>query len=132
MRINQQKINLIAKKYKLKLLILFGSQVEEKLHPESDLDLAFYAVQPVDEPKLYDELIDIFKRADIDLVNLYTTHHSALRYEILHTGKVLYEEVMGLKSKLEWQSYFDYVDFQKYYALRGEILNQRLAVMANG
>ncbi len=80
----------------------------------------------MDEQKLYDSLIDIFRRADIDLVSLNKTHNHLLRFEILSKGKTLFESKKGLKDTMEGQSYIDYIDFKKYYKLRDEILDKKL------
>jgi predicted nucleotidyltransferase len=120
-------IRRIAKKYHLKLLILFGSSVRGGTHLKSDIDLAFYPSKPVDEEKLYEEFVQALAREDIDLVNLATTQDHLVRFEILHTGKVLYEIEKGIKSRMEWQSYFDYVDFKKYYDWRSELIGAKLA-----
>lgn len=129
MKFDNKAITKLAKKYHLRLLMLFGSQVDNKIHPESDLDLAFYSSEKIDEQKLYKELVHLFKRADIDLINLFSMHNHFLRFKILNFGKVLYEESPGLKSKMEWESYFDYVDFKKYYDLRSELLDKKLGEM---
>ena len=123
------KVKRIARKYHLRILIMFGSQVQGKTHKESDLDLAFYPSTKIDEEKLLQELMDLFKRADIDLINLKTTHNHSVRYEILSTGKVLFEAEKGLKSKMEWHSYFDFVDFKKYYDLRSKLLDKKIEEM---
>jgi len=123
------KVKKIARKYRLRILIMFGSQVQGKTHKESDLDLTFYPTINIDEETLLQELMDLFKRADIDLINLKTTHNHSVRYEILSTGKVLFEAEKGLKSKMEWQSYFDFVDFKKYYDLRSKLLDKKIEEM---
>lgn len=127
MDINLNLIGRIAKKHQLKLLILFGSSVRGGRHQKSDIDLAFYPGRPIDEEKLYGEFVRALRREDIDLVNLAATHDHLVRFEILHTGKVLYEAKKGIKSRMEWQSYFDYVDFKKYYGWRNESINIKLA-----
>lgn len=130
MKVNKKEIEKIAKKYNLKLVLVFGSQAKGKLHPKSDLDLAFYPEEEVDEQKLYEEFVHLFKRTDIDLVNLRKNHNHFLRYQILSEGLPLYEAKFGLRSKMEWQSYFDYTDFAKYYNLLGEMLGKRLKKIA--
>ncbi len=127
MHLNFNLICRIAEKYHLKLLILFGSNVRGGTHQKSDIDLAFYPSKPVDEEKLYEEFVQALKREDIDLVNLATTQNHLIRFEILHTGKVIYEAEKGVKSRMEWQSYFDYVDFKKYYDWRSELIGVKLA-----
>lgn len=124
---NLNRIRKIAKKYHLQMLVLFGSSVRGGTHKKSDIDLAFYPSKPVDEEKLYDEFVQVLKREDIDLVNLATTQDHLVRFEVLHTGKVLYEAEKGIKSRMEWQSYFDYVDFKKYYDWRSELIEAKLA-----
>ena len=127
MHLNFNLICRIAEKYHLKLLILFGSNVRGGTHQKSDIDLAFYPSKPVDEEKLYEEFVQALKREDIDLVNLATTQNHLIRFEILHTGKVIYEAEKGVKSRMEWQSYFDYVDFKKYYDWRSELIGVKLS-----
>lgn len=127
MRMNLNLIRRIAKKYQLKLLVIFGSSVRGGIHQKSDIDLAFYPSKSVDEEKLYGEFVQVLKREDIDLVNLATTQDHLVRFEVLNTGKVLYEAEKGIKSKMEWQSYFDYVDFKKYYNWRSELISAKLA-----
>ena len=130
MKINHSKLKSLAKKYRLALLVMFGSQASSQAQAESDIDLAFYAFEKVDEEKLYQELIHLLQRADIDLVNLATSHNHILRFEILHKGILLYEKEEGIKSRMEWQSYMDYIDFMPYYAVRSTLLEKKLAEMA--
>jgi len=129
MKINHNKIKVLATQFNLSLVLLFGSQAKGNTHTESDVDIAFFSFSVVDEEKLRKELMHLFHRADIDIVNIYKCQNHLLRYQILSTGKVLYESNKGLKSKLEWQSYFDYVDFKKYYDSQSEVLDQKIAVM---
>ncbi len=121
----------IAQKYHLELLILFGSLARAVAHSKSDLDIAFFSLKGVNEQQLYEDLASLFHREDIDLVNLYTTHNHSLRYEILSKGRVLYERRKGVKNTMEGQSFIDYIDFQKYYALRSKLLDQRLKAMVS-
>ena len=130
MNINRTAITRIAQKHHLRLLVLFGSQATGKTHPKSDIDFAFYALHPVNEQQLYDDLAALFKREDIDVLNLVTTHNHYLRFKILHTGKVVYEEKYGVYDRMKGESYFDYIDFRKYYDLHDKLLSQRIAGMS--
>ena len=130
MEMDLLNIKKIAKSHKLKLLVLFGSHANGNNHKNSDLDLAFYSDKKVDEEKLFEELMSLLKRADIDLINLSKAHNHILRYEILSKGKLLYESEKGLKSRMESQSYFDYTDFKKYYDLRSKILDKKIGEMS--
>lgn len=72
MNFNQKSsLSRIARKYKLKLLLLFGSQAQNKTHAQSDLDLAFYPAVKINEPGLQGELMAVFKCAGIDLINMH-------------------------------------------------------------
>ncbi|MDP3990303.1 MAG: nucleotidyltransferase domain-containing protein [archaeon] len=126
MKISQQAITKIARKYNLKLIVLFGSQVQKQIHNESDVDIAFVPSRKIDEEGLYLDLVHAIKRADIDLVNLFTLHNHILRYEILSKGAVLYEIKVGLKSKMEGESFIDYVDFKQYYNLRSKLIDKKI------
>ena len=121
----------IARKYKLELLLLFGSQARGAQHSGSDIDLAFFSIEKIDEQKLFEDLMGIFHRGDIDLINLYTAHNHSLRYEILSKSVILYERRKGIKSTMEWQSYIDYMDFQKYYASRSKLLDAQIKVLVS-
>jgi len=129
LRFNKKLLEKVCVKYSLKLLVMFGSQASKNIHSESDLDLAFFSDKKINEQKLYEELSALFNLADIDLINLFTTHNHLLRYEILSKGKVLYEESHGLKIKMEGQSYIDYIDFKPYYELRSLLLDKKLEEM---
>ena len=113
----------------LHLIILFGSQARKFDHRGSDVDIAFFPSREINEEKLYQDFTCLLKRADIDLINLFTAHNHILRYEILSKGEVLYEEEAGLKSRMEGQSYIDFIDFQHYFALRSAILDKKLTEM---
>ncbi len=132
MEINPKKILLLAKKHKLKLLILFGSQAQGGTHVGSDVDLAFFPREKIDTERLREDLMRLFKRADLDLIDISATHNHLLRYQIMRHGKVLYEESVGLKSKWEGQSYIDYMDFKCYYEMRSKLLSEKIEAMAHG
>ncbi len=125
MDFNTSKIKSLAKRYGLRLVLMFGSQAQGHTDAESDVDIAFVPSRAVDEQQFYEELVHLLKRADIDLVNIYTTHNHLLRFEIFHNGKVLYDAEPGIKSRMEWESYFDYMDFKRYYDMMDELLDKK-------
>ena len=78
-----KKLREIARKHKLRLLVLFGSQAQGTTHKESDIDIAFFpSKNVVDEEKLYGDIAAALKRADLDLVNIlrHTTICFGMRY----------------------------------------------------
>ena len=61
----QKKLTSIAKRYGLKLMILFGSAAENRQHKKSDIDIAVVLAKPISlqkELKLRSELFKIFKK----------------------------------------------------------------------
>ena len=68
------KLGKIAKKFRLKLILAFGSQVNGKTHPESDLDIAVLFPSGDFPFKKYGELhsglLGIFPGNDVDIVIL--------------------------------------------------------------
>ncbi len=118
----------IVQKYKLSLVILFGSYGREQ-HAESDLDIAIYPTTKINEEKLYEDLVSAFRRTDIDIINIKEVYNHLLLFEILHKGTILYEKYPGLKSTLEWQSFIDYVDFQRFFGERSHLLDKKIAAL---
>jgi len=69
----QLKINELAGKYHLSLVLLFGSRAAGKTHARSDFDIAYLSKKPLDlmdEARLLCDLMPIFRSDKIDLVNL--------------------------------------------------------------
>lgn len=87
------KIAEIAKKHGLDLVVLFGSQATGKTHKESDIDIAYSSDKKLtfdEEIKANSELIDIFKRDDVQLVNIRKTPPLLMK-RIVDDAVVLYE-----------------------------------------
>ncbi|TRZ80238.1 hypothetical protein D4R86_04640 [bacterium] len=112
----KKQLNKIAKKYSLKLLLLFGSQVNKKnLHQESDFDIAYLTKRELNGKEQIDlncDLMDIFHSDRIDMVNLENVN-PLLRYEIAINSRLLYGNEL------------DYLEF-KALAFRTHIDSQRL------
>lgn len=88
------KIKKIAKKYGLKLVLLFGSQATKKIHKQSDIDIAFLSEKKLslnEEVNLIFDLTQILRSENIDLVNLRTAP-PLLLYAISRHSVVLYQK----------------------------------------
>ncbi|MBC8120627.1 MAG: nucleotidyltransferase domain-containing protein [Gemmatimonadaceae bacterium] len=108
----------------LKLLVLFGSQVKETAHAQSDWDLAILAADGIDETlgdwgefALYEKLGCLLQIPSdrIDIVNL--KHCSPLLgYIVAREGRVLYEAGQDfLDFQLRaWKIYADTVKLRSY------------------
>ena len=82
----------MAKKYGLKLFVLFGSSITGKTHKESDIDVAYLGTQNLtirEEAKIMISLAPILKNKNVDLINIHMAP-PLLLYAIAKNGKVLY------------------------------------------
>lgn len=124
----QKKLAAIAKKYSLKLIILFGSADENRQHKKSDIDVAVVLSKPIflrKELDLRSELFKIFKK-EIDLVQI---QHAGplLLGQIAKKGKLLYGNKKDF-SALRIYAQKCFLDFEPYFKLREQIINRKLSV----
>jgi len=90
----KQKISQIAKSHKIKMMVVFGSQVRGKTHSGSDLDIGILLNQ---DPKSYHILLDVqselkkvftdFKSIDVKYLN---NAKPFFLFEAVYKGKLLY------------------------------------------
>lgn len=110
MRVKQKEVIPIdiIKKYKIKLLVLFGSYADKSNKPDSDLDLAYTSeglLKKEEELSLLQDLVSFYQKGDLDLVDLKKASPT-LKLEIANKGKLLYG------------SEEDFLNFQLYAASR--------------
>lgn len=88
------KIKEIAEKYRLRLVLLFGSRVDEKMiHPESDYDIAYLPEKSFDfqgECYLNYEFTNVMPSDSVDTVDMKKAPPLLLRM-IFENPQVLYE-----------------------------------------
>src|SRR3990167_4676309 len=77
--IQRQEIAKMAEKYGLSLVVLFGSQATGKTHARSDIDIGVAKYHPSWDSgntlpliPVEDTLSEIFRRDDVEVVDLYT------------------------------------------------------------
>ncbi len=134
MKIENQKIKNIAKKYDLNLLLLFGSQAKDKkfLHKESDFDIAYRSKKDLSGKEIIDlncDFIDFFHCDRIDLVDL-KKDNPLLKYEIAQNSKLLYgEEIDYLEFKA--LAFRKYVDSQPLFKLQDILIKKRQEFLRN-
>lgn len=92
----------LAEKYSLSFVVLFGSQATGALHPKSDVDIAILSKNDVDMLSLTMDFYKLFKREDVEVVNLGTSSPTLL-YVIVRDGKLLFENEPGVF--LKWKLY---------------------------
>ncbi|MDK2917593.1 MAG: uncharacterized protein PWQ37_326 [Candidatus Petromonas sp.] len=115
----------IIKKYKIILLVTFGSFNTDRFTSNSDIDIAFKSKKSLskdDKLNLINDFITYFKRDKIDLVDIRSAE-PLLLYEIACNGKVLYEED---NSFLNFKLYasFRYADTKHLRQARKIYLNE--------
>lgn len=118
-----ERMENLAKKYNISLIILFGSQAKGDTHSHSDTDVAFLPEKDIsteDELNLIGELGGILK-SDIDSVNLKKASPLIL-YHVFKYGKPLYEKERGLFSEYLAQSYRMYEEALPLYEARLALL----------
>jgi predicted nucleotidyltransferase len=115
---NREKIQALAEKHQLQLLLLFGSQVSGKTHPGSDHDFAFLSVRDFDfgdRARLRDDLTNLVDfETSVEEVDLKEAQPFLLK-EILINHQVLlnigssYEEFYSyaFRTVLDSQRLFD-------------------------
>lgn len=114
-----EKLEELASRYHLSLVVIFGSQSTGKTHPGSDIDIAFVSDRPLtveEDVRLNYELTTIFGTDRVDTVNI---HHAPplLMKRIFDEGTPLYQKT--------GQEFFRY----RIYAMRRFIEAQPLYTM---
>lgn len=109
----------------LRLVILFGSHAKGKVHPKSDIDIAFLFDAPADILNLTNTVNRLLQKDDVDVVDLYRAS-PLLRYAVVRNGTVLYEREPGLFIRFFSLSYRMYVDTKKLRDARDRRIEQFL------
>jgi len=92
--LDKEKIEEIAKKHGLKLLLLFGSQASGKTHKFSDFDFGFISKKELsylDRSVLVHDLAGLVKNSKVEDVDLMKAGPFLLR-EIIRNNKLLFEQ----------------------------------------
>ena len=125
MKFNKKKITSIAEKYKLQLIILFGSQARNESTLRSDVDIAVVAEdgESAKEAKNFLSLVSDLQTSfmeqgnDIDLL-LLNSASAFLKYQVAMEGIALYEQSEDLFLEFAIRAMKEYEDvrhFDKYY-----------------
>lgn len=119
----------IAQKYNLKLILIFGSQVEDKIHPNSDLDIA---VLPKDNrifglgkyTSLIFDLKRVFPKKEIDLTFINKATPLLLK-KISDTALLLFgDQRTFVEFRLKAFKYFQ--DYLPYFKIEERSVRQYL------
>ena len=129
MKITKQKqklIDEIAKKYQLRLLLLFGSQADGATHKHSDFDAAYLSRKDLDlmqEGALITDLFGVFECDKVDLANLKIAS-PLLAHGIFENSQVLYEAEENLYNELSVYAFKRFIENMPLYQLKRERLKE--------
>ena len=119
----------IVKKYRIKLLLLFGSRVKEKfLHPESDFDIAYLSERKLslkEEVDLNCHLMTLFSSDKVDTVDIRKAN-PLLLYEIFSNHKILFCENKNIYDAFQVYAQRRYFEAKPLFELRDFLLKKFL------
>lgn len=120
----------IFKKHNVKLAYLFGSRAKGTSGQNSDFDIAILFKSP-SEPLALREITDIsqelakFFSSKIDIVSLNCAS-LLLKYEVVHSGKILYRENEIDRINFEVSVMKEYIDEEPLRKLYNEALHKKI------
>lgn len=128
MDIDKNKINQIAEKFDLELLVLFGSQVDKDVSklPDSDVDIAYQSSRKLTGKEMINlncELMDVFKNDRVDMVNLKSAN-PLLMHQISKKCKLIYGKKLDFLNfkALAFRLYIDHLDL---FDLESKLIRRR-------
>lgn len=130
-KIDQNKLELLAQHYQLRLLVYYGSYARQEDYDssKSDIDIAYVSIIPLEGQQLFDlmtDLIILHRKSAIDLVNLQTAS-GLLKEAVANDGKVFYEDKEGYFAKLCPYLYKSCYETRKFRQVRQAIFEKKLA-----
>jgi len=124
----------LAKKYGLDLLVLFGSQTDGRIHKRSDVDIAYFPQQRKfdldDQSKLAIDLMSVFGRGDIDMVDLRSAPPLLMR-KIADNCIVLHEREKSIFNNFYIRAIRAYFDNKILFGVRSEYVSAKIKEYQN-
>jgi len=114
------KIKNLAEKYRLSMVIVFGSQVKGKTHSQSDVDLAFVSEKslgPSDIAKMQIEFAENLKVKNLDMTAINGAPPFLLK-QMAQNSIVLYEKEHSLFAKFKIYAFKRFMEAKNLLALR--------------
>jgi len=127
----KSKMEKLALKYQLSLVLLFGSQVTGKTHTQSDVDIAYLSdkkMRPIEEAQMAFDFSQRLKidNKKIDLVNLKEATPLLLK-QIAEKSIPLYEKKVGsILANFKIYALRSFMDAKKLFRLKEESLGKFL------
>lgn len=128
MRLDNQKIEELAGKYSLELLLFFGSQVTGKTHKMSDYDFGFISKGGLDYAEKYALEQDLKKaggiKAEVEAVDLEKIS-PLMKYRVLRNNKILCEKT-GAYGEYFARSLRDYFESERLFELQKKLIDKKI------
>ena len=105
----------------LQLIILFGSLVKGRIHPQSDIDLAFFFDQPVDILHLTNQVVRLLHTDHVDVVDLRRTS-PLLAFSVAKNGQIIYERAPGIFTAFYSLAFRRYADTAKLREAQSQVI----------
>ena len=126
----KKEVARLAKKYELKLVMLFGSSSRGSALTDSDIDLAILANENFYEKKYSDFSYDLTEventlKKNIDIVPI-SNYNPLLLYNIFNDGEALYIRDEDEYASIRSWARFSYEDNQRFFYDRNENIKKRL------
>ncbi|MFH1392703.1 MAG: nucleotidyltransferase domain-containing protein [bacterium] len=122
----KNRIAKIAKRYNLEMVLLFGSQINGKARPDSDLDIAVLDNKP-ETYQRFGNLFNLFSRIfsgfNIDL-RLIKNSEPVLLFSVFNDGQLLYGDTQKYFNYKAF-AYKNYVDSKPLFELKQRLLEKR-------
>lgn len=131
----KKNMETIALKFKLKLIVLFGSAARGRIRYDSDIDIGVVADSPIFElPDLYRDFMEALEPVEsyyqrrIDVVQINSENIILLK-QILREGILLYEYKWQYynRQRLHWR--FLVEDNRRYMLNYSDILRKKLEML---
>lgn len=120
------RVSAIAEKYRLSLVVLFGSQATGKTHKQSDVDIAILSEKELGLREM-GELTLVFmqglKTKDVDVVDLKTAPPLLLK-QVATNAVLLYESKPLIFSTFRIYALKRYMEARPLFKLREEALSR--------
>ena len=128
-QLDPTKLEAIAERYQLDLVVLFGSAAKQSMHPHSDVDVAVRSTRgdlsPADRAALESELAGALGRGPVDLSVLVHPDPLFLK-QVAEDARLLYGSERDL-AELRMLAYRRYQDHRHYLKLERRYIDQFLS-----
>jgi predicted nucleotidyltransferase len=129
-RVQRRKFASIKRKYGIRLILAFGSQVSGLVHPDSDLDIGIFYEGEQKPLDVAAALQTVFPGSEVDLVNLNRADPLLLN-EVNKGCQLLAGDETDFQN-FRIHAFHRYQDYQPFLLLEAKLNSRKLAGLTNG